>query len=138
MNFIYRRRIYFSETDAAGVVYFANFLSLCHEAYEEALRNAGIELNQLFKDKKLVIPIVHSECDYFRPLECGDEIEIEVIPQIKTPDSFTITYDLYRLTPNRKRSARARTDHVCIDSDNRKRHPLPQEFQQFIQMPPEM
>lgn len=131
MNFIYRRRIYFAETDAAGVVYFANFLSLCHEAYEEALRNSGIELNQLFKDKNIVVPIVHAECDYMRPLECGDEIEIEVQPTIETPDSFSITYELFRLKPARKRSARAQTKHVCIGANDRKRHPLPQEFLRF-------
>ena len=37
MPFSYSRSVRFADTDAAGVVFFANYLALCHEAYEEAL-----------------------------------------------------------------------------------------------------
>lgn len=131
MNFIYQRRIYFSETDAAGVVYFANFLSFCHEAYEEALRSSNIELQQLFENRQIVIPILHAECDYLRPLKCGDKIEIEITSEIKNAESFSLHYELFRLSP-RKRSARAKTEHLCIDPKSRKRKPLPPNFHQFL------
>ncbi|MFZ9683665.1 MAG: 1,4-dihydroxy-2-naphthoyl-CoA hydrolase, partial [Cephaloticoccus sp.] len=42
MPFIYERTIRLAETDAAGIVYFANYLGLCHEAYEAALAAAGL------------------------------------------------------------------------------------------------
>ena len=48
MAFTLRRVIRFQETDAAGVVYFANLLALCHEAYEASLAHAGIALKPFF------------------------------------------------------------------------------------------
>jgi len=36
MPFTYSRTVHFADTDAAGVVFFANFLAICHEAYEES------------------------------------------------------------------------------------------------------
>ena len=48
--FVYTRSIRFHETDAAGVVYFANVLVLCHEAYEASLAAAGIDLGEFFSD----------------------------------------------------------------------------------------
>ena len=48
MAFLYTRTIRFHETDAAGVVYFANLLTLCHEAYEAALAEAGLDVKSFF------------------------------------------------------------------------------------------
>ena len=48
MPFEYPRTIRFADTDAAGVVYFAQILSICHEAYEASLQASGIELRQFF------------------------------------------------------------------------------------------
>ena len=50
MSFAYSRTIHFADTDAAGVVYFARYLSICHEAYEEALAAAGIDMKQAERD----------------------------------------------------------------------------------------
>ena len=42
MPFTYARTVHFPDTDAAGVVFFPNYLSICHEAYEEALAAANV------------------------------------------------------------------------------------------------
>jgi len=48
MAFVYQRTIHFPDTDAAGVVFFPNYLAICHEAYEEALAAAGINVRAFF------------------------------------------------------------------------------------------
>src|SRR5438309_7252470 len=78
--FSYDRTIHFPDTDAAGVVFFANYLSICHEAYEEALAAAGIPLRAFFSDQGVVIPVSKSSVDYLRPLRCGDKIRVTVAP----------------------------------------------------------
>ena len=45
---IYYRTVHFSDTDAAGVIYFASLLSVCHEAYENSLKSSRIDLKNLF------------------------------------------------------------------------------------------
>lgn len=133
MSFTYSRTIHFSDTDAAGVVYFANYLSICHEAYEEALVAAGIELNRFFGDEGIIIPISHARSDFLRPLQCGDRIEIEVKPALLKPDTFSTHYRIFRTAPARKIAAEVRTDHVCIDSTTRRRCPLPAAFTAWIE-----
>ncbi len=132
MNFIYSRRIRFPDTDAAGVVYFANYLSICHEAYEEALLQAGIELHDFFGEAGIVIPIAHAHCDFLRPLRCGDSIEVEVTAEQTKENTFSLHHKIYIVATARKLAATARTDHVCIDAASRKRSPLPSKLSEWI------
>ena len=54
MSFTYHRTIRFKDTDAAGVVYFANILAICNEAYEESLEASGIDFrNELVYNERL-------------------------------------------------------------------------------------
>lgn len=64
-KFKYQRKIFFADTDAAGVVYFANLLSICHEAYEEFLTNFYINLQDFFSSNIIAIPIIHAEIVLF-------------------------------------------------------------------------
>lgn len=132
MKHTYSRRIHFSDTDAAGVTYFANYLSICHEAYEEALAAAGIELKQFFGDEGIIIPISNARADFLRPLPCGAQVEVEVNPQQVKEDTFFIDYYIYLLGTTRKPAAQAKTAHVCLDAASRKRTPLPEKLVEWI------
>lgn len=134
MSFLYQRTIRLQDTDAAGVVYFANLLSICHEAYEASLAAAGIDLRAFFSGQ-LAIPIVHAEIDYFQPLFCGETYQIAVIPTalnslLEQPtDKFKLQYDLRQAE---QLVSRASTVHLCIDVPSRSRQPLPPEIQQWL------
>ena len=130
MAHTYQRTIHFADTDAAGVVYFANYLSFCHEAYEESLAAAGIDLKTFFSDNGIVIPVAKCTADYLRPLVCGDKIAITVTPAAVSPDTYTIDFEITRLvgkgkTAPGKRAAVVQTRHVCIRSADRARVELP-------------
>jgi len=132
MKHTYSRRIRFADTDAAGVTYFANYLSICHEAYEDALASAGIELQQFFNDEDVIIPISNARADYLRPLPCGAEIEVEVSPHQVKEDTFFIDYVIFLTGPTRKTAAQVKTAHVCLDAGTRKRRPLPQNLLNWL------
>ena len=136
MAHTYQRTIHFADTDAAGVVYFANYLSFCHEAYEEALEAAGIDLKTFFSDNGIVIPVAKSAADYLRPLACGDKIAITVKPAAISPDTYAIDYEVTRLagkTSPAKLAARVQTRHVCIRSDTRARATLPPALAAWVE-----
>ncbi|MEB3230390.1 MAG: thioesterase family protein [Leptolyngbyaceae bacterium] len=144
MPFTYKRMVQFRDTDAAGVVYFANVLSMCHEAYEASLQAAGIELRQFFGDRHHAIPIVHAEVDLFQPMFCGEIYRISLIPQLLKPSEFLITYHLSaaigELEPDIAEEkgktgaiARAITCHVCIDPNHRRRQPLNPPMQNWLE-----
>jgi len=125
MAFTYPRTVHFADTDAAGVVYFANYLAICHEAYEEALGAAGMELGAFFADTGLVVPIVRSEADYLRPVKTGDRLRVAVAPSALSENSFEIRFEIVRLGRPEKLAGRLRTEHVCIDARTRDRRALP-------------
>jgi 1,4-dihydroxy-2-naphthoyl-CoA hydrolase len=136
MAFVYLRTVFFRDTDAAGVVYFTNVLSMCHEAYEASLAAADIDLKQFFGKANTAFPIAHASVDFFRPMFCGDRLAIQMQPKQTKPDEFEITYRLFAaetvspsdpsVSPNNL--ARAFSRHVCIDSTSRSRSPLPSKI----------
>jgi 1,4-dihydroxy-2-naphthoyl-CoA hydrolase len=125
MSFAYARTVRFADTDAAGVVFFANYLALCHEAYEESLAAAGIELNAFFRDTGVIVPIAKSEAEYLRPLRPGDKLRITLSPEPLTENSFALRFEIHRLGPPEKLAARLRTEHVATSPEKRSRVPLP-------------
>jgi 1,4-dihydroxy-2-naphthoyl-CoA hydrolase len=133
MKHTYFRRIRFADTDAAGVVYFANYLSMCHEAYEDSLEARGIELKRFFSSEGIIIPVSNARIDFLRPMQCGDKIEIEVTPEQVKDDTYFIDYQIFLTTPERKLAGRAKTAHVCLDSATRKRTPLPGRLVEWIE-----
>ncbi len=131
-SFVYDRPIYFHDTDAAGVVYFANGLSLCHEAYEASLTASGINLKLFFQDKSIAVPITHASIDFFKPMFCGDRIAIALMPTLLSPTEFQIEYQLYFEEKQEKAIAKALTKHTCIDTNTRKRCNLSDELQKWM------
>lgn len=125
MPFSHQRTVHFPDTDAAGVVFFANYLAICHEAYEESVAAAGIDLAKFFADTGTIVPVVKSEAEYLRPLSCGDKLRIEVAPAALSDASYEIRFVISKLGPVPKLAARVRTEHVCISSSTRERLPLP-------------
>lgn len=125
MPFAYSRTVHFPDTDAAGVVFFARYLSMCHEAYEEALAAAGVPLGSFFADHGVVVPVSKSEASYLRPLMCGDKLRIEVTPSLLSQNSYALDYVIWKTGAAEKRAAVVRTEHVCISSKTRERLPLP-------------
>jgi 1,4-dihydroxy-2-naphthoyl-CoA hydrolase len=132
MPFTYERTIHFADTDAAGVVFFANYLAICHEAYEEALGAAGINLAKFFADTGTVVPIARSEAEYLRPLAAGDRIRVDVTPASLSENAFALTFAITRIGPPAKLAGRARTEHVCISSRDRQRTALPSALANWV------
>jgi 1,4-dihydroxy-2-naphthoyl-CoA hydrolase len=141
MVFSYYRTIYLADTDAAGVVYFPNLMSICHQAYEESLATVGISLQEFLADSAVAIPIVHSEMSFFRPIVCGDKIKIDLTAEKLDEcelargwlSSFMIAYQLFSVASEQK-LAQGSTRHVCINPKTRIKIPLPESIIQWLKM----
>jgi len=132
MLFVYPRTVRFQDTDAAGVVYFANVLAMCHEAYEASLAARGIDLRLFFTGSEVAIPIVHASVDFFKPMFCGDRLEIH-LNAIQTKDSeFEIQYRLFPEGKADKALSQAVTRHVCIEVKPRSRCPVPDLIHEWL------
>lgn len=130
MVFTYNRTVRFPDTDAAGVVYFANVLSICHEAYEASLGVSGINLKDFFTNPSVAFPVVQATVDFFRPMFCGDNLVVGLVPQKLGFGKFEITYEI---TVDEFVVAKAITRHVCIDAGTRSRQELPDDISQWLE-----
>ena len=126
MAFSHPRTVYLADTDAAGVVYFACAMNMCHEAYEESLAAANISLQQLITDLEIAIPIVQAEINFFRPMFCGDKLLINLVAQQLSDNEFIVNYHIVLASSSEKKLARGNTKHVCINPTTRTRVKLPQ------------
>lgn len=133
MPFTYDRTVRLADTDAAGVVFFARTLALCHEAYEASLAAAGLDLNDFLGGADIIVPISRSEADYKRPLRVGEKVRISVTPSPLSANSFAVAYQIVKLAPPEKVAAVVRTEHVCTSISKRERAALPPGLAAWVQ-----
>lgn len=140
MTFRSSGQVEFRDTDAAGVVYFANLLAFCHRAYELSLQESQIDLRLFFSSQTLAFPITKTTLDLFQPLFPGDGYQVELSPKFLSDHTFEISYrilpqisDLELQDPQIKPIGLAMTRHVCIDPQVRQRRPLPPEIRRWIE-----
>lgn len=84
MNFEWPVRVYYEDTDAAGVVYYANYLKYMERARTERLRALGYEQDELMRDEGVVFAVRSIKADYLKPARFNDELFVTAdISEIK-------------------------------------------------------
>jgi len=69
-------RVYYEDTDAGGVVFYANYLKFFERARTEMLRDMGFEQDQLIAEQKLIFVVRSVQVDYLRPALFNDSIDV--------------------------------------------------------------
>jgi acyl-CoA thioester hydrolase len=70
-------RVYYEDTDAGGVVYYANYLKFFERCRTEWLRSFGIDQAILARDQGLQFVVAQIEAKYLAPAQLDDELVIE-------------------------------------------------------------
>ena len=69
-------RVYYEDTDAGGIVYYANYLKFLERARTEWLRAAGIAQQRLAEETRRVFVVRQAAIDYHAPAKLDDQLEI--------------------------------------------------------------
>ena len=72
----YRLRVYYEDTDAAGIVYYANYLKFAERARTEMLRDYGADHAMLQRDYGLSFVVKSCAADYHRPAHLDDWLDL--------------------------------------------------------------
>jgi acyl-CoA thioester hydrolase len=72
----FKQMIYYKDTDAEGVVYYANYLGYFEIGRTELLREMKVSLRDLKDKEGIVFAIIKVDCDYKAPAVYGDELTI--------------------------------------------------------------
>jgi acyl-CoA thioester hydrolase len=89
-------RIYWEDTDAGGIVYYANYLKFAERARTEALRALGIEQQLLKEQYGLAFVVTRAEIDYKRPARLDDLLIVETQLQDLTKLRMTMRQRIRR------------------------------------------
>ena len=76
--FAYPVRVYYEDTDAAGVVYYANYLKFMERARTEWLDAPGMPLAELERAHGVVFVVTRAEIDFRGAARLGDRLEATV------------------------------------------------------------
>jgi acyl-CoA thioester hydrolase len=70
-------RVYYEDTDAAGIVYYANYLRFAERARTEMLRAGGLDHVKLFNETGITLAVRRCVADYLAPARLDDLLSIE-------------------------------------------------------------
>jgi acyl-CoA thioester hydrolase len=121
--FVWPVRVYWEDTDAGGIVYYANYLKFMERARTEWLRAIGVDQVQLKDAHGLIFVVVDVEAHYRKPARYGDQLQVSCKVSETSRASLTLDQEVYRdaelLLDGRVRAA-------CLDAQSYRPRPLPQ------------
>lgn len=106
-------RVYYEDTDAAGVVYYANYLKYLERARTEWLASIGHPLAELERAHGIVFVVRRLEVDYRAPARLGDALDVGVAPEHVGRAGLVARQDVRR---GAAVLVTARVELACVDA----------------------
>jgi acyl-CoA thioester hydrolase len=95
-NFKHSVKVYYEDTDAGGVVYYANYLKFIERARTEALANIGLSNKKIKEDFGALIIVKSCNINYKKSAYLEDELNIRSFVKSITKTSFFMTQFITR------------------------------------------
>jgi acyl-CoA thioester hydrolase len=112
-----RVRVRYAETDAMGIVYYANYLVWFEVGRTDLLRGAGWSYREMEADG-YKLPVLEAGCVYRQPARYDDELEVRTTGTLVSPVRLKFTYDVVRKADGAQ-LATGHTIHAAIDRGGR-------------------
>lgn len=96
MTHIFPVRVYYEDTDLAGIVYYANYFKFIERARTEWIRDLGVDQGALKRDRGLVFAVRRVEADYLRPARFDDELIVKTTLSACTGARITLEQTVCR------------------------------------------
>jgi len=87
-NFFHKLKVYYEDTDAGGIVYYANYLKFLERARTEALVTLGFNNKKIKEDFGSLIIVKSCNIEYKKPAYLEDELNIRSFVKSITKTSF--------------------------------------------------
>lgn len=89
-------RVYYEDTDAQGVVYYANYFRFMERARTEWLRSLGVDMVRLQEEERRIFVVAEVQTKFHAPARLSDELIVTAGLQGLTRVSFDIEQRIYR------------------------------------------
>jgi len=94
--FAWPLRVYYEDTDAQGVVYYANYFRLRERARTEWLRALGVDQVALMEQERRIFVVTETKAEFVVPARFNDEIVVTARLAGLTRATFDIEQNIYR------------------------------------------
>lgn len=89
-RFEWRVRVYYEDTDAGGIVYYANYLKFMERARTEWLRQLGIDVGVVARENGSGFVVRSARLEFMQPARLSDELTVSVELKEKRKASVTL------------------------------------------------
>jgi acyl-CoA thioester hydrolase len=125
-------RVYYEDTDAAGVVYYANYLKFMERARTEWLGAIGLPLAAFEREHGVVFVVHRCEIDFLRPARLNDTLEVTV--EVVDRGAVRLVAG-QRVLRNDTVLTSARVTLACVDSRNLRPARMPAALIERLEKP---
>ena len=126
--FQWSARVYWEDTDAGGVVYYANYLRFLERARTEWLRARGHHQNELATTLGLLFAVAEVNIKYRGPARLDDLLVISCQPQTEGGASVVFNQQIRREREDGELLAEASVRVVCVGADDFRPRRLPPDI----------
>lgn len=124
--FSFPARVYYEDTDAAGVVYYANYLKFFERCRTEWIRSLGHDQSELATRHGIAFVVRRVDTDYRRPARLDDLLSIELAIERLSPVRFVFRQAAVRIGGGaREELVTARVELACVNPADMKPTPVP-------------
>ena len=96
MTHEFETRVYYEDTDLAGIVYYANYLKFIERARTEWVRSKGIDQAALRAETGIVFAVRRVEADYVSPARFDDVLTVRTVVEKLGRAQITLSQEIFR------------------------------------------
>jgi acyl-CoA thioester hydrolase len=127
-DFTWTVRVYYEDTDAGGVVFYANYLKFFERARTEWLRTAGVGQQLLSKSHRVMFVVKSTAVDYHAPAKLDDELKLTVVVERLGRASVEFVQEAWRVNgAQRELLASGRIRVGCVNTETFRPSAIPDE-----------
>jgi acyl-CoA thioester hydrolase len=130
-SYVHPVRVYWEDTDAGGIVYYANYLKFMERARTEWLRALGVEQEMLQSEHGLMFVVVHADVSFRKPARYGDSLHVSCTLEERGRASMTFRQQVSRAT-TQELLVEGMVKIACLDAAKLKPRGLPEIVLQQI------
>jgi acyl-CoA thioester hydrolase len=123
--FVWQARVYWEDTDAGGIVYYANYLRFLERARTEWLRANGVWQRALEREAGVIFTIVELQARYHLPAKLDDLLWISCEPSRDGGATLLFEQRVWRESVDGELLLRASARAACLDAKTLKPRRLP-------------
>jgi len=125
-EFTWQIRVYYEDTDAGEVVFYANYLKFMERARTEWLRKIGFDHNVLKEKYKLLFAVKNLTIDYIKPGRLDDLLT--VTSELLDSRKASLVFGQNIKNENNELLSKAKVKIACINSKTLKASPMPDKL----------